>query len=104
MFFGIDFGFLLICAFFGMLGQSIRVFIGVYKIVNEEGTAKLKEKFNFAKLFVSLVLGAICGMLVWFVLTDDPLNRVATLLLVSAGYAGADFIEGFLKKKSQQIS
>jgi len=90
--------------FFGLLGQGIRVFIGIYKIVFSENKGSLKDVFNWPKLILSFILGAVCGGLVWFILPDEPLTKVSTLLLLSAGYAGADFIEAFLKKKSDSMT
>lgn len=99
---GIYFQNIVICAIIGALGQFVRSLVGLYKLVmdDDRDTKKDFKKFRF---LLSIVLGAFCGALISFIF-DEVLRRNDVLLTIAAGYMGTDFIEGFLKKKSQQIS
>jgi hypothetical protein len=81
----------------GMIGQSMRVIVGMKK---KNDTAEPHDPQRlFMSLLIGLVVGAVAGVLV---IVDDPskeLQEKATLLaIIAAGYAGSDFIEGFIQK------
>ena len=88
----------------GMIGQGIRVVAGLKK-VNDRASAEGK---NFRSLFetstmaLSLLIGFIAGTLAIIGVTGT--TEVATpskeliVTIIGAGYAGTDFIEGFIKK------
>lgn len=84
----------------GFLGQSLRVVVGLHKASNSE----TKTDFDYARLIVSLLIGVLAGALAAIatssVLGVAPglLDTQSVLALVAAGYAGADFIEGFIGK------
>lgn len=87
-------------ALFGALGQGVRVIPGTYKR-SEKG-----EAFSLQVLLVSLMVGAVAGALAaLFLVTEINGNRIAfspLLGLMAAGYAGADFIEGFAGRWMRQ--
>lgn len=95
---------LLLGGFLGMVGQGIRVVAGLKK-VNDQALLQKKpfgELFETSTLLVSLLIGFVAGALAVIALSGDsrPLqtNKQIILGLIGAGYAGTDFIEGFVKK------
>jgi hypothetical protein len=80
-------------AILGLLGQGIRTIIGLYK-------NQLAIDWN--RLIISLGLGAIAGSLMSLSLTIDLNNIInaQVLALIASGYAGADFIEGFINRRT----
>lgn len=92
-------------ALFGALGQLIRTIPGTYKRWQGSGGAP-SEPFSAQVLLMSVVLGAVAGMLAaLFVVGDLVAPRVSfspLLGLMAAGYAGADFIEGFAGRWMRQ--
>lgn len=91
-----------------MAGQLIRVVIGLKK-ANDEATAEnktIKETFDTSRLVISILIGFVAGVLAMVSLTtfkDDFLKtdtKKTIMALIAAGYAGTDFIEGFMKKDS----
>lgn len=76
----------------GMMGQAIRTLIG---LKNSGGLATFDFKLAAVNMFYGSVSGCLATL---FIQTTNPTS--ATLLaLVSAGYAGTDFIEGVMKSK-----
>lgn len=86
---------LLIGAFLGMMGQGMRIIVGIRK-QNKYGSDFKSSRLLISLLF-GLIVGAIAGALV---IVNDPTKELGTktamLAVIAAGYAGADFIEGFL--------
>jgi hypothetical protein len=80
-------------ALFGALGQGVRVIPGTYK------RSETGEAFSLQVLLVSLMVGAVAGALAaLFLVAEINAATIAfapLLGLMAAGYAGADFIEGF---------
>lgn len=99
---------LILCGLLGLIGQGIRVVVGLKKLKEEASTqatdtASAKSIFNgqfdARQLWLSLLIGFITGCLASFGHDDDAdFSREARLAIVAAGYAGTDFIEGFFKK------
>jgi len=91
-------------AVFGVIGQAIRVVPGLKKM-NEEAQAAgvaARRMFSGSRLGISLAIGALAGILAAWGLGIDPNAGIRSELilgLLGAGYAGADFIEGFIKSK-----
>ncbi len=82
----------------GIIGQSIRTVVGISKM------RVRNEEFELNRLLGSLMIGFTAGaggILVMYFQTDggDPNDMTFAmkdiLLLLTIGYAGADFIEGF---------
>lgn len=83
----------------GATGQGIRVIVGMKKLYdnaanNNQGIA---DVFDVRQFGISFVIGAVAGICAVFGLlaTNSPFDVRSLLGLVAAGYAGADFIEGF---------
>jgi len=91
-------------AVFGVIGQAIRVVPGLKKM-NEEAQAMgvaARRMFSGSRLGISLAIGALAGVLAAWGLGIDPNAGIRSELilgLLGAGYAGADFVEGFIKSK-----
>ncbi len=88
---------------FGALGQGLRVLVGLKKL----NDAALREGKPFGQLFsastlmVSLLIGAVAGVLGTLTVNVNlqAITRENVVLLIGIGYAGADFIEGFVRKE-----
>ena len=91
-------------AVFGVIGQAIRVVPGLKKM-NEDAQAAgvaARQMFSGSRLGISLAIGALAGVLAAWGLGIDPNAGIRSELilgLLGAGYAGADFVEGFIKSK-----
>lgn len=88
-------------SFLGAVGQGARAIIGIKK---EFETASLSQKewkdwFDLKELMLSLMIGAIAGSFGAVLLLGSAIDREFLLTLIAAGYAGADFIEGFMKAR-----
>ncbi len=93
----------LVGATFGALGQGLRVIVGLKK-VNDSALAKgqpFTELFSAGTLVVSLLIGAIAGVLGTLSAGVNlaAITRENIMMLIGVGYAGADFIEGFVRKE-----
>jgi hypothetical protein len=102
-------GRLLLAALLGVVGQLVRVVVGLKKENDKAGISSqagatnqtFKDRFSSQELFTSLgiavIVGAVAGIL--SALTSMDFQNPKTLLaLMGAGYSGTDFIEGFMKK------
>jgi hypothetical protein len=91
--------YIIVGAFLGAIGQSIRVIIGVKKenerIANRK--KEMKDWLDLKRLLVSLIIGAIAGCLGAILLLGAAVNKEFLLGLVAIGYAGTDFIEGIMR-------
>lgn len=88
---------LLTGALLGMVGQGIRMVVGLKK-QNETGDVQDTSRIMIS-LVLGLIVGAVAGILI---IVDNPANDLsqstALTAIIAAGYAGTDFIEGFMRK------
>lgn len=96
--------FILLGTILGIIGQLIRVVVGVKKKYDEaekEGKS-FNDTFETNRLFISIgiaiVVGAIAGALGVIQYAGADLTREILVTVIAVGYAGTDFIEGFLIK------
>ncbi len=100
---------ILIGGILGAVGQGIRVIVGLKKVYDEslqKGTT-FSENFNGSSLLFSLFIGFVAGVLGMIGLEQFETMKVGKeqiLTLIGIGYAGADFIEGFIKKNTSQFN
>lgn len=86
----------------GIIGQCVRVIVGMKK-VNDTASAtasSVADLIEPGRLIVSLIIGAIAGALASTMVLAN-LSKVTPqefFALAAAGYAGADFIEGFMNR------
>ena len=93
--------FMLLAGMFGAIGQVIRAVAGLKKAqdASRAGAAEFSAKFEWPTFVVSLIIGFTAGVLACLAVTFPVTVDVKLLLtFIAAGYAGADFIEAFIKK------
>jgi hypothetical protein len=92
----------------GALGQGARALIGLKKLKEENAQRSdgEKEAFTWARLGVSLAIGAAAGFLAMLTTagigTGVKIEPALLLGWFAAGYSGADFIEGLMSKSLPQ--
>ena len=94
----------LLGAVLGMVGQGARVIVGLKKAADKAaaGRRTLKDDFSTSTLVVSLLIGAVAGVLAILGaigIESELMSRESMMAVIASGYAGADFIEGFMKKE-----
>jgi hypothetical protein len=91
-------------AFLGALGQGIRVVVGVKKLHDTASSSdsSISDLISVSRLMVSLMIGGIAGALAAIVTiaNSSETRPQEVLTLITAGYAGADFIEGFMRRQN----
>ena len=96
-------------ALVGAGGQGVRVVVGIKKLsdaassMTTAGTpTKATDLIVTSQLFVSLAIGAIAGALAaaTTMIPGVGVSSEQIAGLAAAGYAGADFIEGFMSRTS----
>lgn len=98
---GFSFKMLFLCMGLGIFGQLLRFVIGMYKLYMDE-TKKIKVDFDKVRFFISLAIGGMIGMLLSLVYTA-PMSNMDIFGCIAGSYGGTDFLEGFLKKRSDEI-
>jgi hypothetical protein len=92
----------------GAVGQGARTVVGLKKLHDEasEANASVGDMISASRLLVSLALGFIAGALAAITIVDNAIGANGPRLsgqqiagLIAAGYAGADFIEGFMARQ-----
>lgn len=94
--------------FLGMVGQGARAIVGLKKESDSAAAAgqNLADRFRASTLVVSLMIGFVAGVLAMVGLVAAGKIAVASVdgqtvaTLLGAGYAGADFIEGFMQRET----
>jgi hypothetical protein len=87
----------------GAAGQMIRAIAGLKK-ASESAAAQhktLSDCLSPSRLVVSLMIGAVAGLLGAIALGLDPtrpMDADKLMALLGFGYAGADFIDAFMAK------
>jgi hypothetical protein len=95
---------ILIGAILGAVGQGIRMIIGLKKTYDEAlktqtAPADLLVYEQLAlSIFIAFGVGAIAGVLAVVTTDNIQFTKSTILAFIGSGYAGTDFIEGFMKK------
>jgi putative chitinase len=84
---------LILGGFLGMIGQSARAIVGIKK-----NYKKKKNWFDLKRLIVSLCIGFVAGVLGSILIFGREVGQFELMFLVFSGYAGTDFVEGFVRK------
>jgi len=88
----------------GTTGQGVRVIAGMKKLNNEavRTNTSVSSLFETHALVTSLLIGFVSGVLCVFGLWDKieqvGFESQTAMTILGAGYAGADFIEAFMRK------
>jgi hypothetical protein len=87
----------------GAIGQGVRTVVGFKKLsdaASGKGSVGVPDLISAERLFVPLAIGFIGGALAGASTITDiaAVSGQQMLALVAAGYAGADFIEGFMTR------
>lgn len=80
----------------GTAGQGIRVIVGLKKA--NETKAKIEYSETVLSLFIGFAVGGVAGVLAAVGSVDTAIDKSSIIAFLAAGYAGTDFIEGFMKK------
>ncbi len=97
---------ILLGAILGATGQGIRVIVGLKKVydesLKENKAAKdlIEYKQLALSLFIGFSVGAIAGVLAAVSNINMEITNAVIIAFIAAGYAGTDFIEGFMKKNT----
>lgn len=86
----------------GAIGQGARAIVGIKKQFDEAAPAgkKWEEWFDLKRLILSLIIGGIAGGLAAVLQIDSAISKQLIIGFAAAGYAGTDFIEGFMKTET----
>lgn len=92
----------------GAAGQCIRSIAGLRKLNDYAGAtnASARELFSTSQLAISLLIGAVAGVLGAISLGISPSGKIPAqtiVTLLGVGYAGADFIEAFMQKHGAEL-
>lgn len=93
-------------AILGMAGQGMRIVVGLKKmneLATREGISSdelFKTRQLVMSLFIAFAIGAISGVLAAITKVNSTITQAEVTAFVAAGYAGTDFIEGFIKKNN----
>lgn len=99
-----DLTILAVAALLGVTGQGVRVIVGMKKLsdIASQQNTKVKDLIEPSSLLISLLIGLIAGVLAGVMdisfANDSQLSKSLLFSFLGAGYAGADFIEGFMHK------
>lgn len=92
----------------GAFGQGLRAIVGIKKASDEaaaQGNTLRSEGLDVARLVFSLFIGAVAGGVGIFTITGFNSGATASITpeiffgVIGIGYAGTDFIEGFVRTK-----
>ena len=100
---------LLLGGLLGLVGQGIRMIVGLKKTYDQSQSenTKFSEAIEPRRLGLSLVIGFIAGILGALALnisTMPELSNETLSALIGIGYAGTDFIEGFIRKVKPNVA
>ena len=90
-------------AILGAVGQGIRVIVGLKKVYDEavKNNKTAGDLLEYRQLALSLVIGfaigAVAGVVAAVNSVDTTFSKSVIIAFIAAGYAGTDFIEGFMK-------
>lgn len=90
----------------GAVGQGIRVTVGIKKRQEEAGRLGkkweelLEPKQLLASLIIALTIGGMAGVLGAIELLGSELTKECLISIIAIGYAGTDFIEGFMNTRT----
>ena len=97
-------------AILGMVGQGLRVVVGLKKMrdLADASSASTNDLYQASRVIMSLLIacaiGAIAGVIAAVTKMDTHIDKSVLIAFITAGYAGTDFIEGFIRKEGASIT
>lgn len=91
----------------GACGQLVRVAVGLKKLRDKNAAEGTKTAFDAKRFWISMVLGAFAAVLAALFQSGGEthaMDRDFIFTLLVAGYAGSDFIEGFMGRQAKATS
>jgi hypothetical protein len=93
-----------LCAVLGATGQLARTVVGLKKLADQAANTatSFSQSFEPSRFVVSVIIGAVAGVVGGLSLGAGgfPADHLHFALgVVAAGYAGTDFIEGFMSRE-----
>ncbi|WGM39137.1 hypothetical protein [Caulobacter sp. NIBR1757] len=89
----------------GAMGQGARTAVGLKKLAQEAAVKEvgMTDLIAASRIFVSLAIGFIAGSLggIGVVQKINQIQLHEVMAIAAIGYAGADFIEGFIGQISK---
>ena len=84
----------------GALGQGARTIVGLKKLNDYKDTSS--AVFDGVRLLISFAIGGVAGAFAAITILPDSgqISKEQLLGIAAAGYAGTDFIEGFISQIS----
>jgi hypothetical protein len=87
----------------GAVGQGARAIVGIKKAIANAGDSNaMSPPFDSARLLISFGIGGVAGAFAAITMITDlaAINLQTLFTIAASGYAGADFIEGFMGRIS----
>lgn len=84
----------------GSVGQLLRVIVGLKKSADSNQVRDYKRAAF--SLLLSFAVGGVAGVLAAVTSSDLTFDKSTIMAFLTAGYAGTDFIEGFIQKNKVQ--
>jgi uncharacterized membrane protein YeaQ/YmgE (transglycosylase-associated protein family) len=84
---------------YGAAGQVLRLVVGLKKLQAQKDHSQgtIWDVINVKRLVISIIIGGVAGVLAALAINKNfELSTEQAFGIVSAGYAGADFLEGFI--------
>jgi hypothetical protein len=88
----------------GITGQGLRIIVGLKKLYDKSSEERkpFSDLFSTNFLLLSIFIGFIAGTLAIVGASEfgvkTTITKEMTMTLIASGYAGTDFIEGFISK------
>jgi hypothetical protein len=94
--------YIVLASIMGMAGQLFRVIVGLKKASDAKPGVKTADLFVGTQFLISLgiaaIVGAVAGVLAAVTTNNYDVTQATYFTYIAAGYAGTDFIEGFVIK------
>ena len=90
---------------FGAIGQGARAIVGLKKLSDyADDSSPMLTLVDGMRLLISFGIGGVAGALAAITLITDmqTIKPEQLFAIATAGYAGSDFIEGFISRISSQ--
>jgi hypothetical protein len=97
-------------AILGMVGQGLRIVVGLKKMRDfaDTNNVSTNDLYQASRVIMSLLIacaiGAIAGVTAAVTKMDATIDKSVLFAFITAGYAGTDFIEGFIRKEGAAIT